>query len=308
MISLNKIDWGNIILISLLIIFIFLIIFQSGIYRSIMIEKPHEGFVDISAQTKKQLSTTDIFLEPEEARKMALPFYDGLNKRNIEIRKGTIKYLSLDEITPSERKIVKDAFSYTLSNFPLNLKDDVKIVITSNDTEGGMPHTHGDNIYIPKYYLSTKTADELKRTLTHELFHIHQRHDFYLWEDLYKKLGFKRISEHSTILNKVDNKIIENPDTWEAGHWEFNGQIGVMLLKDDAKTLKDHIYEVLPTNKNARVDINEFKKMFGKITRQIDHPNEISAASLENLIYDGTSGSIEVDKIVRCWLEKCKTT
>jgi hypothetical protein len=307
---MSSIAWINIFLIVILLLFItFLVILPGkwgkwGKWNQINLE----SFINTTSQSERQSSITDIFADPEDATNHAKIFYDSLNKTNQDIRKGTVKYYKVDDpiITPVQRNLLRDAFTYSLTTFPLPIKRQVKVCITSDSTEGGMPHTHAEYIYLQHKYLRDGDLNRLKEILTHELCHVHQREEFSMWSNLYTKLGFSRVPEHIQIFQGIDDRIIQNPDTWEAGHWEFKGQIGIMLLKKGGKTLADHEYTVIPVKKGANIEKNEFKKMFGAITQQIDHPNEISAAAVERLLYNSTSGNLEVDKVVRCWIENCK--
>lgn len=299
---MSSIAWINVFLIGILLLFVVLLVILPGKWGSL------EGFIETTTQTERQSTITDIIADPEDAKRHAKGFYDSLNETNKNIRKGTVKYFKVDDpiILPNQRTILRDAFTYALTTFPLPLRQQIRVCITSDDTEGGMPHTHAEYIYLPHRYLRDGNLAILKQTLTHELCHIHQRQEFHLWAELYAKLGFSRVSEHTGIFESVNDRIIQNPDTWEAGHWSYNGQVGVMLLKKGAKSIADHEYAVIPVKKGVNVETNEFKKVFGKITQQIDHPNEISAAAIEKLLHESTSGNLEVDKVVRCWIENCK--
>ena len=305
---MSSIAWMNVFLIGILLLFIVFLVVLPGKWKWGRSLFSLEGFIETTTQTERQSTITDIVADPDDAKRHAKAFYDSLNDTNKNIRKGTVKYYKVDDpiILPNHRNILRDAFTYSLTTFPLPLRKQIQVCITSDTTEAGMPHTHEEFIYIPHKYLRDGNLDTLKRVLTHELCHIHQRQEFHLWSELYEKLGFRRVLEHAGIFADVNDRIIQNPDTWEAGHWSYNGQIGVMLLNKGAKTLADHEYVVIPVTKGVNIETNQFKKVFGKITRQIDHPNEITAASIEKLLYNSTSGNLEVDKVVRCWIENCK--
>jgi hypothetical protein len=266
----------------------------------------NEGFVERTTQSDRISSIQDILMDPEDAEAVADTFYERLNDRNMEIRKKTIQYFSAEDITPQERSIIRDAYQYARATYPLPIQGQFQIVITGNETEGGMPHTHGNVIYISRKKVQESTEFDLRNTLLHEMSHIHQRQKQYLWEKLYSNLGFQRLPIGWALPAEIRDKVLANPDTWNGGDWEYKGQHGVMIINDDAKSVKDFTYQIIPVRDGVNMSVNHLKKTFGKVTRQIDHPGEITASGLEKFISTGDTGSPELTNALRCWLDECR--
>lgn len=277
-----------------------------GVLFHIVYRERYEGFQDITAQTSKILSITDVIADPEDAETVADPFYERLNSRNTELRRKTIKYLKWEDVPNSDRNLVRHAFNYARTKYPLPIEGQLQIVVTGNNTEGGMPHTHGNMIYIPLIRIQESGEEELTKIMIHEMSHIHQRQKKFLWEQLYHNLGIHHLPIEWTEPNEIREKILANPDTWEGGKWEYKGQHGVIILNDDAKTIKDHHYQVIPVRAGVDMSVNLWKKDFGMITQQIDHPAEVTATALEKYISTGNAGTIEITNTLRCWLEDCR--
>lgn len=268
--------------------------------------RTNEGFIEYTGQTEKIESITDIIIDPYEAEEVADSFYNTLNQRNIDIRKHTVKYIHWDDIPSESRKLLRDAYQYARTTYPLPLNEIFKIAITSNDTEGGYPHTHGDVMFLSLKTIKDNTEEELRDILVHELSHIHQRQKRYLWEKLYISLGFKRMPQNWVEPKEIRNKTLSNPDTWEGGLWEYKGQHGVVLINDDAKTVRDHTYQVIPVYEGVSVTENLLRKDFGNVSQQIDHPNEITAAALQKFVKNGDTGNLKMNQVLRCWIRECQ--
>ena len=264
-----------------------------------------EGFADVTSQTQRITSIKDIIIDPVDAEEVADTFYNSLNKRNMDIRKKTVKYYDVEDLTPSDREIIRDAYQYARTTFPLPLEGQFQVVITGNKTEGGFPHTHGNLVYIPLQKVKDNTEHTLRNTFLHEMSHIHQRQKRYLWEKLYNNLGFQRLPIDWPVPEDIHNKILANPDTWEHGKWEYKGQHAIMLINDDAKSIRDHTYQIIPVRDGVNMSVNQLKKSFGKITKQIDHPAEVTATALQKYIDTGDTGDLNVTSTIRCWLGEC---
>lgn len=289
--------YGGIMIILFIIVMLLLYIIHNG---------TNEGFVDTTTQTQRITSIKDILVDPDDAEAVADMFYERLNQRNMNIRKKTVKYISPVDISPRDRDLVRDAYQYARTVYPLPIEGQFQVVITGDKTEGGYPHTHGNLIYIPLKYVQESSEEKLKSTILHEMSHIHQRQKRYLWEKLYSNLGFQRLPIDWVEPKDVQNKILANPDTWEHGKWEYKGQHAIMVINDDAKSIRDHTYQVIPVREGVDMKVNHLKKDFGKITNQVDHPAEVTAAGLQKYIDTGNAGTLEVTDAIRCWLNECR--
>jgi hypothetical protein len=276
------------------------------IINTLKYNEDSEGFADITSQTQRISSIKDIIVDPIDAESVADTFYNSLNKRNMDIRKKTVKYYNVEDISPGDRDIIRDAYQYARTTYPLPLEGQFQVVITGDETEGGYPHTHGNLIYIPLKKVKESTEHKLRNTFLHEMSHIHQRQKRYLWEKLYNNLGFQRLPIDWPVPEDIHNKILANPDTWEHGNWEYKGQHAMMLINDDAKSIRDHTYQIIPVRDGVNMSVNQLKKSFGKITKQIDHPAEVTACALQKYIDTGDAGDLNVTNAIRCWLEECR--
>lgn len=265
-----------------------------------------EGFVERTSQTERITSIKDIIVDSTDAEDVADTFYERLNERNMDIRKKTVKYYNVEDISPTDRDIIRDAYQYARATYPLPMTGQFQVVITGKDTEGGYPHTHGNLIYIPLHHIQNNTEHKLRNTFLHEMSHIHQRQKRYLWEKLYQNLGFQRLPIDWPVPDDIHNKILANPDTWEHGKWEYKGQHALMIINDDAKSIRDHTYQIVPVRDGVNMSVNQLKKTFGNVTKQVDHPAEVTAAALQKYIDTGDTGSLAVTDAIRCWLEDCR--
>lgn len=272
----------------------------------LLLSRQYEGFVERTSQTDRVSSITDIISDPIEAEAVADTFYERLNKRNMDIRKKTVRYIRLENVSPQERSILRDAFQYARASYPLPIDGQVRVVVTGDKTEGGYPHTHGPMIYIPIGKIKESTEYTLRNIMIHELSHIHQRQKRHLWERLYSNLGFQRLPIGWSVPQELQDKILANPDTWEGGNWEYKGQHGVILINDDAKSVQDHTYQVIPVRDGVDMRVNQLRKDYGKITQQLDHPAEITATALEQYIGTGSTEILAVTDAIRCWLDECR--
>lgn len=269
-------------------------------------DEDNEGFTDVTSQTQRITSINDIIVDPIDAEAVADTFYERLNKRNMDIRKKTVKYYNVEDISPNDRDLIRNAYQYARATYPLSIEGQFQVVVTGKDTEGGYPHTHGNLIYIPLQKVKDSTEHQLRNTFLHEMSHIHQRQKRYVWEKLYKNIGFQKLPIDWPVPEDVHNKILANPDTWEHGKWEYKGQHVFMIINDDAKSIRDHTYQVIPVRDGVNMSINQLKKSFGKITKQIDHPAEVAACALQRYIDTGDTGDLHMTNAIRCWLENCR--
>lgn len=265
-----------------------------------------ESFTDLTSQTQRITSIKDVIVDPIDAEAVADTFYERLNKRNMDVRKKTVYYYNVNDLSPGDRNLIRDAYQYARAIYPLSIEGQFQVVVTGKDTEGGYPHTHGDLIYIPLQKIQESTENQLRNIFLHEMSHIHQRQKRYIWEKLYNNLGFQRLPIDWPVPEDIHDKILANPDTWEHGKWEYKGQHALMIINDDAKSIRDHTYQIIPVRDGVNMSVNRIHKSFGKITNQLDHPGEITACALQKYIDTGDTGELHVTNAIRCWLEECR--
>jgi hypothetical protein len=223
----------------------------------------------------KELTAIDLKARQVQSRSMYPKKY--IATRHTELDDEQLIKLQ-DALKLAEYKIKTNTPKFW-ANLPWNL---CKI---NTDVEGGMPHTHGSNIYYSDYLLKYSVED-LAETLIHERVHIMQRILPGLFHDLYINiLGYEHVPvQFRTKLQRL------NPDTFGFPTYSYKGKIIIMEYRNEnPKHLNDcalQIYDpITGFNEGHNLLIDNMKTTF-MYAQQLEHPNEVSACIIAKLIMD----------------------
>jgi hypothetical protein len=168
---------------------------------------------------------------------------------------------------------------------------------TMNDTcENGLPHTRDFNIIaIPEKY--SKTISPM--TIEHEKIHLHQRHVPDDWKKFYKIYWDYEIFQEPP--KTMPKELIEmkraNPDTndapfacWKNKWWS----IPVYKSSNDLKFINCIVkWWNQETNEIFTDPPNDWILFFGSNVLQTEHPHEISAIYISNILFGNYNESIK---------------
>ena len=155
--------------------------------------------------------------------------------------------------------------------------------------ENGLPHTRNkDIIAIPEGFLQSR----LPKTIEHEKIHLHQRRNPQVWKKFYKKYWNYEIFQNPPL--SMPQELIKmkraNPDTndapfacWKNKWWSVPIYKSVNELKFRDCKVKWWNQE---TNKIHSEPPNEWVSFFGSKVSQAEHPHEISAVYITNILFD----------------------
>ncbi len=201
-----------------------------------------------------------------------------------------------------------------LDNLSLPLPEQVLLVKTTGDEEGGVAYTRANAIVLPEHYLSWP-VEKLQKTISHELFHIITRTNPDLREKLYAAIGFEKCREID-LPEELKLRKITNPDAPKSKHYiriraegEEHWAIPVIFsraenydmaqggvffsylkfrfllvdLDDDTSTCQPLYDDRTPRLVRMR-DIFGFFEQTGINTEYIIHPEEILASNFALLV------------------------
>lgn len=263
--------------------------------------------------TIEQLTMDDEIIVPESRQ-----FYSSMSGLNKDLRPSGKRYLKEDIIPDEYYPIIsklKYNFGSALKHFPLTFTKQPKLVFANSDVEAGMPHTLGNSVIFPlQKSILSRSDDDVWSTMTHELCHVHQRQFTEQWIELYRQLGFKRISDTYIITSIPVNKMVMNPDvngSSQLGWWEYKGQLGALIFNSKPNNIRDHNSVVFPVKDDYETtDKNILREDFGELVKQYDHPNEITAClladhwdSIVRPLHNTTITDDDPRMIMRKWIQ-----
>lgn len=197
--------------------------------------------------------------------------------------------------------------SDTLAAYKLLLPTKVLLVKTTGKEEGNAAYTRANAIVLPMRVLA-EPAEQIQRTLCHELFHVLSRANPELREKLYTTIGFEKCEEVQ-LPTPLGEKKVTNPDAprndhairvsvrgetrWvvpvliatssrydpERGGEFFNYLELKYALLDDQKRLDPRAVELADQS-----ELREFFEQVGQNTGYIIHPEEILADNFALLV------------------------
>lgn len=158
--------------------------------------------------------------------------------------------------------------------------DNIKIVQLHSSAENGYPHTRPNNIIcIP----SNSRFPDLETTLFHEVVHIHQRNNKYLWDDFLLRHGWKQY-DASKIPQRWKDKCRLNPDTIYAPYYIFEDRyVPLPMFKKEINIELNDVNVMWYDTKSGILNNSppeSFNKKYGFSVSQSEHPFEIYAVIL----------------------------
>lgn len=213
----------------------------------------------------------------------ALDFYRAEctdDERNLSARRRQV--YAAQSISPKDaveyQKILHDA----LPRLPLRLRTeltDVHVVALLPSADGGMPHTRPPQVicYPMISQLSSLT------TLTHELWHVHQRVHAEKWNAVFRALGWTPWDGRLPSYLETNRRF--NPDTIDVPLWIYNNTwVPIPIFNDIAlPNLSDvtiWFYHVKEQYHLKKIPVELEASYPGLPHSAYEHPREMSAYAL----------------------------
>ena len=162
------------------------------------------------------------------------------------------------------------------------------IWIMDKSCENGLPHTRGSDIIALPENLG---INQINRTIEHEKIHLHQKRNPDAWKKFYKEYWDYEIYKLPPLLMPLE--LIEmkraNPDTNDAPYacWKNKWwSIPIYKSYDDLKFMNCIIkWWNQETNEILNDPPDEWNKIFGYHVSQTEHPHEISAEYITDILF-----------------------
>jgi hypothetical protein len=188
-----------------------------------------------------------------------------------------------------------------------------------DDVEGGMPHTRAgaDQDDEPAIMLPQGAQDwddvRLTAVLVHEAMHVLQKLSPSTWHEFYVKEWDFRPAKDAEVPRDIQMRTRRNPDTfWPHRYWvwkdrwllasvyvpasarriqggegaNLNPSAVGMALEAQLTDAEDILYDMRSGRSQAPGHVPEFVRFFGNRVHQCEHPNEISAVLMQQLLTD----------------------
>jgi hypothetical protein len=171
-----------------------------------------------------------------------------------------------------------------------------KFASISVKIDNGFPHTQGDVIFLSNTFFNRK--DTLK-TLIHEKIHIYQRlYPLQTNEYILNVLNF----EIKKIPNEIQTKVRSNPDLNNILYGKGD-YVYAQIFKDNPTSLYDSFAAKINTKTLEIMPIssNDILPSYIKV-QQIEHPYEIMACHIPNIILDTSSQDAETIKWMKLFM------
>lgn len=252
-------------------------------------------------------------------------YFDNFNKYDLEFRgcksKEHCKQKYIEKVlpfTPEEEiviiKIIEN-FNELINHKYRDIFREINFIKVDNEIESSMPHTRGSNIILSKNWISNminkykQNRDDtfFPKLLAHEQFHIFQRHNKKMMDDLYQNYWElvkynKKLPEEILKINRT------NPDALPNINWLFKVEDNLFILplcvySKNSQSLRDTQniyvrfngrYEIIDLeddlkNRKLLVDLDAFKIFFGSESANNYHPNELASSLFEIMIEEEIS-------------------
>jgi hypothetical protein len=196
---------------------------------------------------------------------------------------------------------------------------EINFIKVDNKIESSMPHTRGNNIILSKNWISNmiqkfkKNPKDLvfPKLLAHEQFHIFQRNNKSLMDELYSKY-WNLVKYDKPLPIEILEINRTNPDALPNINWLFRIDKTTLILplcvySKDSNSLRDtqNIYIRLDNNlkfidlktdldeRKLLINLDSFRKYFGEESANNYHPNELSSSLFEIVIEEEVSGNFK---------------
>lgn len=238
--------------------------------------------------------------------------------QNKEGRKSQLLTLAMNSVqnwSDMEKKKVTDAFnaiaaSITKQKLALNLPDEIILIKTSMQEEGGASaYTRKNWIAIGENVLNNTQDVQMQLLLAHELFHILTRHDLNFKKSVYQTIGFTVMDHEILFPTDILEKRISNPDisrydsyapltvngitrnytmmiyadrTYEDGDFFDYMKIGLIPLNEQLIPVQEYGETVI-------IPIEQAENLYEKIGRNTDYvinPEEVLADNFAFMILE----------------------
>jgi hypothetical protein len=173
---------------------------------------------------------------------------------------------------------------------------------TMNDScENGLPHTRANDIIALPEKLSER---ELNKIIEHEKIHLQQRRYPTIWKEFYKKYWDYEIYKLPPIAipSELTEMIRANPDTNDAPYacWKNKWwSIPIYKSHNDLKFINCIVkWWNQETNEIFNNPPDEWVSFFGFNVSQSEHPHEISAVYIADILFKNYNDSIIGMKIL----------
>ena len=161
--------------------------------------------------------------------------------------------------------------------------------------ENGLAHTRASNIIALPENLE---INQINRTIEHEKIHLHQRRNPNAWKNFYKKYWDYEIYKLPPLLMPSELIVMKraNPDTDDAPYacWKNKWwSIPIYKSYDDLKFMNCIIkWWNQETNEILNDPPDEWNKFFGYHVSQTEHPHEISAEYITDILFGNYNETI----------------
>jgi len=186
---------------------------------------------------------------------------------------------SANSITPAESISYQAHLNQMIPLLPLRLQldlGDIRIVPLMPSADGGMPHTRPGNVVC--YPILSQLHS--KSTLTHELWHVHQRTFQEEWQSLFEQLGWTPWNGVLPPLMEKNRRF--NPDTIDHPLWVYqNTWVPVPIFNDSATPLLHEVsiwwYHCIEKYHVKQIPTAIQNQFPGMPPSSYEHPRELTA-------------------------------
>lgn len=213
----------------------------------------------------------------------ALDFYRAEcmdDERNLSARRRQV--YTAQSISPKESVEYQTMLHHAIPRLPLRLQTelkDVHVVALMPSADGGMPHTRPPRVicYPMISQLSSLT------TLTHELWHVHQRVHSEKWNAAFQALGWTEWKGRLPSYLEINRRF--NPDTIDAPLWIYqNTWVPVPIFHDIALPNLAEVtvwfYNTLEQYHLKKIPVGLEASYPGLPHSAYEHPREMAAYAL----------------------------
>lgn len=236
------------------------------------------------------------------------PYFERMSESDLHARnvfsKDEYKYLYIESfIEPHsisehiKRKLiehVKYANINLKSKFTLLYDIPWKFSFISDSIENGYPHTLSDIIIISPSLIEKSNSRRLIKTLIHEKMHIFQRIYIKWCDDVINKWGFTKVENKYPISINPRN----NPDLND-NIYKYGNYIILQNYKNKyPNTIADSNVLIISETTGEQLSTEIFDNIIPSYVSQIEHPYEIMACMIPELLVDSIEPSLYFEYVL----------